>query len=84
MKIFTLDKRFSVVCEWKKTRNGFKHEATLCSNGSNVATAKCSYLNRTWECYEYETVLKKIIRNRFEGAELEKYLETVKYENIGR
>jgi len=82
MKIFTLDKRFSVVCEWKNTRNGFKHEATLCSNGECVATVKCCYLNRTWEVYEYESVLKKLIILHFKGAEKVKYLEAVKYRNL--
>ena len=82
MKIFKLDERFSVICDWKRTRNGFKHEATLCSNGSAVVTVKCCYLNRTWEAYEYESVLRKLIGQQFEGAEQAKYLEAVKYENI--
>lgn len=48
------------VCWAQKTSYGFRH---LCKNiDDNVEyTAKACYYNRTWESFEYETVLKKAI-----------------------
>jgi len=82
MRIFTLDNIYSVVCNYESTRSGFRHLATLCSNGQSVAKAKCLYVNRTWECYEFESVLVKIIEDNFKGVEKEKFLSAVKYENL--
>ena len=61
MKIFKINENFEVVCEWKKTRTAFKHVATLLKNGEEVDNTKICYLNRTWECYEFESVLEKLL-----------------------
>jgi len=61
MKSFKVDKIYSVVCESKNTRSGFKHVATLLYNGREIESVKICYLNRTWERYEYESVLNKIL-----------------------
>ena len=61
MESFRINKNLEVVCEWKKTRNGFKHEATLLRNGREVLTVKICYLNRTWERYTYESVLYELL-----------------------
>jgi len=78
MKIFNLDENYNVVCNSEGTRSGFRHLATLCKNGYSIAKAKCTYLNRTWECYEFESVLIKIVNDNFEREEKEKYLNIVK------
>ena len=77
MKKFEINNEYDAVCEWKKTRNGFKHEATLLKNGVEVETVKECYLNRTWESYEYETVLRKLLRktNILSEEETKKFLE---------
>lgn len=63
MRQFTLNDKYSVVCESSDTRNGFKHTATLLTNGRDTGeTVKCNYLNSTWESYEYQSVLYKLIR----------------------
>ena len=82
MRIFNLDNVYNVVCNFKGTRNGFKHEATLHKNGYEIAKTKVCYLNRTFECYKYETVLLKIIRENFEGKEQENFINKVKDKNI--
>lgn len=69
MKVFKINQDIEVVCEWKKTRNGFKHEATLLVNGIEKDKTKICYLNRTWERYEYESVLKKLINDTKELSE---------------
>ena len=61
MQIFQINKSLSVVCDVFKTKNGFKHTANLLRGGYfQLAYAICHYYNRTWERYEYETVLKKL------------------------
>lgn len=63
MRQFTLSDKYSVVCESSDTRNGFKHTATLLTNGLDTGeTVKCNYLNRTWESYDYQSVLYKLIQ----------------------
>lgn len=64
MQIFTINKRYSVVCRSESTRSGFRHLATLMVNGGDTdITAKCTYLNRTWERYQFESVLQKLLEN---------------------
>lgn len=60
-KLFTatingVDYTFS--CHTTDTRNGFCH---TCYDFASDRTSKVSYYNRTWECFEYETVLRRAI-----------------------
>lgn len=61
MKTFTLNDTYSVVCERKKTRSAFKHEATLLKNWEQIDSTKICYQNRTREAYEFESVLYKLL-----------------------
>lgn len=61
MKKFNINDEYDAICEHKNTRNGFKHEATLLRNGEEVTTVKGCYQNRTWESYEFKTVLSKLL-----------------------
>jgi uncharacterized Fe-S cluster-containing protein len=61
MRSFKLSDEYEVVCESQGTRRGFRHLATLLKNGNEIDKAKICYLNRTWESYEFESVLNKII-----------------------
>ena len=62
MKYFEVNRNITIKCEWKKTRNGFKHVATLQNaKCEDLETVACHYLNRTWESFEYESVLKKLV-----------------------
>lgn len=62
MKIFPITRSYKVVCDWQKTRNGFKHTADLLRNNSSVLSVKICYLNRTWESFEYQSVLEKLYK----------------------
>ena len=84
MTIFQLDKQYAVVCNWKKTRNGFKHTATLIRNGSEISETKVCYLNRTWETYEYESVIAKLLDKHFTGEQKEQYLAAAKARGLGK
>ena len=78
MKIFKLGKEFEAVCESESTRYGFRHIATLIQNGHDTGKkAKCCYYNRTWESFEFETVLKQLIDNNFGESERKKYIKAI-------
>lgn len=61
MKTFKINKDLTIVCEWKKTRRAFKHEATLLQNGREVDKTKICYINRTWERFTFESVMKQLL-----------------------
>ena len=61
MRIFKITDKIEVVCTSESTRYGFRHLATLLINGIETATAKCTYQNRTWEKYEFQSVLSSVI-----------------------
>lgn len=45
------------------TRNGFFHKSTLFKNGNEIISSRCNYLNRTWECYKFQTSMKCCVRD---------------------
>jgi hypothetical protein len=61
-KIFKITDNAEVRCSWFKTNYGFKHEAELYYDGLFQCSAKVCYYNRTWESFEYETVLGSVLR----------------------
>jgi hypothetical protein len=58
---FKVNDNTEIVCKYSSTRNGFCHRATLFVNEEKKCSAVASYLNRTWESYEYESVLRKLL-----------------------
>ena len=48
-------------CYTTDTRNGFCHTAHYVGWDYSINDTKVSYYNRTWERFEYETVLKRAI-----------------------
>lgn len=54
-------KELTFVCYTTYTRNGFCHTAHLMGWDYTASDTKASYLNRTWERFDYESVLKKAI-----------------------
>ena len=81
MKTFRINKKIEIVCEAKKTRNGFKHIATLMINNCDYENVKICYLNRTWEKYEYQSVLEKLVNQTKVLSEKEKKKAKVFIEN---
>ena len=67
MRIFKINEKIEIVCESQKTRSGFRHLATLLFNGIEQEKAKCCYLNRTWERYEFQTVLIEVGNKAFKN-----------------
>ena len=54
-KIVVHGNEFQFVNESRDTRHGFAHDTTLFFNGCERVKHTCHYLNRTWECYRYQT-----------------------------
>ena len=83
MTEFKINKNISVICEAKKTRNGFKHEATLLINGDERDKVKICYLNRTWESYEFESVIEKLLdkTSYLSKAQKSKFLNKTKIQS---
>ena len=50
----------------RNTRNGFAHDSELFINGRNYGKNTCHYLNRTWECFRYQSVMKGLVYNLIE------------------
>ncbi len=67
MKTFKINDKYEILCESLKTRNGFKHEAKLFRTGLSGTTfciekAKICYYNRTWKCFEFESVIYDLLK----------------------
>ena len=62
-RLFQITPSISVSCQSENTSYGFRHLATVFKDGHQVGFAKASYYNRTWESYEFETVMWKAIDN---------------------
>jgi hypothetical protein len=76
-----LDNHFTIGCEYKKMRDGFNHYATLFHDGHPWQTEKVHYINRTWESYDYQSVMQKLVDktnylNPKEKMKIKKYLQT--------
>jgi len=61
---FRIDDNTTIVCRAEKTSSGFRHIADFYRNGSVIDSAKVTYINRTWEKYDYETVIEKLLDKR--------------------
>lgn len=48
---------YTFYCDSRDTRHGFKHVCELYVNGYHDADGVCYYLNRTWESYQYQSVM---------------------------
>jgi hypothetical protein len=59
--VFRVDEHTEIQAVSEKTKNGFRHVAKLYVDGQEVDSAKANYLNRTWESYEYESVIHNLI-----------------------
>lgn len=59
--------KFTLVCEFWKTRNSWGHKVALYKNDNLlIGTAKARYYNRTWERYQFQGVIKSVIFDAIE------------------
>ena len=63
----------------KSTKKGFYHKTELYIDSEFILECKCNYLNRTWESYPYQSVMKEALYNAIESEILrEKKLKGIK------
>jgi hypothetical protein len=60
-KEFKIDDHISIVARYGDSRDGFNHFATLYIDGVEMGTTKAHYINRTWESYEYQSVMQDLV-----------------------
>ena len=59
---------FLFIVSSRNTRNGFAHDCELYMNGRKIANDTAHYLNRTWECYRFQTVMLGAVDNAIKKA----------------
>lgn len=79
-KIKVNGREYQFVNDSRSTRNGFAHDTTLFIDGCEYGRASCHYLNRTWESYRYQTVMKRCIDNLIEDN-YKDYIASYKADN---
>jgi hypothetical protein len=75
MDFFKLNSEYYVQCRSENTRYGFRHLAELHRGASVVAHAKCCYYNRTWESYEYQSVINQLLSSYFTPPVSKRYIK---------
>lgn len=55
------DDVYVMVCTSENTRTGFAHRCFITRNGFEIAKGRCGYINRTWEPYQYHSVMCEAI-----------------------
>ena len=80
MKTFKINSEFEINCHCENTRYGFRHLAELEQNGRLHTKAKACYYNRTWESFEYESVISDLLNKAKIMTEEEKktYMELLR------
>jgi hypothetical protein len=71
-RIFKVNETTEILCEFVSTRSGFRHDARLFKNGNEYEKAKVCYVNRTWEKFDFETVIHKLLEKTDALTETEK------------
>lgn len=68
----------------RSNRSGFVHETELYQNDRLIGEYKIQYYNRTWEVYQYQSVMRGVI-NTILGEEFEAFKNAYKHQhNIKR
>ena len=78
--LFKVAKGVQISARFEDTRSGFRHIAILYVDGQEVDRTKVTYQNRTWEAYEFESVMRKLLEKTDVVTENQKkkFLETRK------
>lgn len=74
MKTFKINKHLEVKCEVYQTRYSWGHKAYLYRDGEEIGYKKITYYNRTWESYEFESILESLAEDTKALTDKEKKL----------
>ena len=54
--------------KYTSSRSGFSHTSELYNdNGNLITTAKCNYINRTWEVYPFQSSMRQAVAKAIEN-----------------
>jgi hypothetical protein len=67
MKCYEFGEGYKVMCRSERTRYGFRHLCELTHNYNVLAKTKACYYNRTWESYEFQSVIHQAISAAFDN-----------------
>lgn len=60
----------TMFCSYRNTRNGFAHDCEMSIDNCPVSLShSCYYLNRRWEAYDYQTVMRETVREAINEQE---------------
>lgn len=76
-KNFSLPDEYTINCRAEGTRYGFRHLASLFRNGYLITKYKACYYNRTWESYEFQTVIRGVLRKNFGDDKVDEYEQAI-------
>lgn len=62
IKTDDMEREVEFVNQSRDTRHGFAHDTTMFVDGREMTSATCHYLNRTWECFQYQSVMLTAVR----------------------
>lgn len=71
-RVFKINDRIEIVCKVENARDGFRHRATLFIDGQEKESTTTHYINRTWESYEFQSVMQKLVDKSAYLSEAEK------------
>ena len=71
---------YTIVNESGSTSRGFYHDSILMLGSNEIERNRCNYLNRTWECYRFQTSMMGVVRKARDHWE-EYYLSKFKNDN---
>jgi len=60
-KICKVDE-YEIHCFARRNKHGFTHRAIVWLGEEKIAEVKCQYYNRTWERFEFESVISNVLR----------------------
>lgn len=74
----------AIYCNTTQVPTGFLHHAYLCGFGRDFEHSRIKYINRTWESFNYESVLKAAAAKLHKAERTALLLEIETYSNNER
>lgn len=68
---------YRFINQWRSTSSGFKHTTEVFRDDSYLTNRTISYLNRTWESYQFQSVMRNAISDLMDW-EKNNYLDDYK------
>jgi len=71
---FPISDKIEIFANSRKMRNGFNHYARLYINGQEDVETKIHYINRTWESYHFQSVIRQAVSKSKSLSDAEKQM----------